>query len=194
MEKLIILLLFGIGSAAMNWFQKKQKEQEEKKQADEVARRGGSMPPTQPVPRRTENPAQWAEELRRLLEGKIPREEGIPRIPPVMTQGTLAPIPSRQPVVRSSPPVREMSEGDVIIQSPLTTSSSAYQRAASLQEKVEARMKSIDDQTQKHTRKIVVSRRRTRSAREMTRSWKQNREVVKEALIASIIIGRPVGL
>jgi len=199
MEKLIILLLFAVGSALMNWYQQKQKKEQEKREADRFARdpsaRTQPRPSSQPRPQR---PAEWAEELRRLLDPNAPpmtpTGRTVPHVPP-----RLPPSPPRAQtppiIIRGGPPAvqipRELSEGDLLVQSPLRQSAAAYNQAAGLQQKVETRLKAIDEQTQKHPKRIITVQRKTRSARELVRAWKANPQTLREAILASIIFEKP---
>jgi len=198
MEKLIILLLFGIGSAFVNWIQKKQQKEAERRdrETDQAAPVRATGPrAARPVAQNwPQNPTQWAEELRRLLDPNAQPPPPVPTVRQNPPGPKMPPVITRQRAPQPTPIPAERTEGDVVMQSPLKQSTTAYERAASLQQKVEARMKTIDEQTEKHFKRAVVVRRKTRTAAELAQGWRKNPQSVREALLASIILGKPQGL
>jgi len=180
MEQLIIFLLLAIGSALSGYLQKKRRREAEQ------AERPTTPPGERPVPSWPATTRDWQEELRRILQGELKPAPPHPVAPP--------PIP---PPVRKTPkspvPVPERSEGTVQLPSPLTQSASAYSRAAQLATRVEKRLQAIDAQTTSHVR-APGTRPKVSSAAAVVKRWTRDPESVREAFIASLIFGPPVGL
>jgi hypothetical protein len=197
MEQLIIFLLFVIGSIISSIVQHKKKKAEEQQQREleELTRRpaGERRPPRPASPPQAswpKNAADWQEQLRRMLEG----ESAPPVIKPVLLPPELP--PQKSPVVihqQRQPVAREISEGDLVFKSPLTTSATNYERAANLHAAVQERMRTIGEQRVKHT-PAIQDRGRSRPHSTFVQRLKRNPRAIREAFIASIIFAPPRGM
>jgi hypothetical protein len=199
MEQLIIFLLFVIGSIISSVIQHKKKkaEAQQQRELEELTRRPSgerraAPPAPQPQASWPRNAADWQEQLRRMLEGEAPPP---PVIKPVLlpperpSQKTPPPLP---PPSRKQPS-RELSEGDLVYKTPLTTSAANYERASNLHANVQERMRAIAQQTTTHKVANVIPAR-SRSHSTFVDRLKRNPAAMREAFIASIIFAPPQGL
>ncbi len=165
-------------------------------------------------------PLNWEEELKRLLEGQPPLDSTAgtpPPPPPVIRRETPPPPPLPVSVARESLPTdhegkpsRESAATpwqDVSLDSqpqparPLATleqSTHAYQRAAQLQESVAARMQRVDEQTEKHGKPLAASRLTRQGsgspdARAVVALLRRP-ATARQALLASFVLAPPKAL
>ena len=77
----------------------------------------------------------------------------------------------------------------------LKESVSAYQRASHLQEQVTARLKQVEEMTERHVAGVPTAHRATVSP-DAVRSIAliRNRNTVRQAIVAALIFGAPKGL
>ena len=189
MEKLIILLLIGLGTAISNYFQNKKKREEEEleKRSPSPKKPAGGEPL---IPHFPKTSADWRKELRRVMEER-------------MNQPTNARPPVIPPAARPPPPVRTIVKTQVIktqvlppalpVEAVLRRSSTAHTQAAQLPGKVGGRMAEIEKQT-RTARPTPISRRTGSPAANLVGRWAQSRQSLREAFVASLIFSSPVGL
>lgn len=123
-------------------------------------------------------PLNWEEELKRLLEGKPPLDgtAGAPPPPPPPIIRRADPPPLPEPVARESETPPEESYATRESSSPWSDTSldtlpaptkplahlehtaQAYHRATRLHETVSARLRQVSEQTEKHGKPLTVSR------------------------------------
>lgn len=199
MEQLIIFLLFVIGSIISSIIQhkKKQAEEQQQRELEEATRRPAGNVPLPPPRAETQwpprTPADWHEQLRRMLQGETPEQQPPPVIKPVL----LPPVQKQQPVPekpepeprRTPPPISETGK----FTRPLQTSAANYQRAANLHAAVEDRMRAVTQQTATHRRK-AAARQRSRSHSDFVRTLRRNPSALREAFIATLIFGPAKGI
>ncbi|MSU62897.1 MAG: hypothetical protein EXS31_10955 [Pedosphaera sp.] len=197
-EQLIIAVVVIAISGLSNWLQKRRQRELEKPFQDESA-----PPLPQPGSRRAEAPSAPAkplfdldEELRRLLGGEPPVASQPPK--PVIIETKPAPKPAPPPVpartVREveyteseEPAAREMGR--------LPQAAQAYQRAESLAETIGARMNAVDPHGMHPSPAAQVSQASpvppnlAQAVRQL-----RNPTSIKQAILASVIIGRPKSL
>ena len=88
------------------------------------------------------------------------------------------------------------AEKSVEVQLPtLQESATAYQRASHLQEQVIERLKHVEEMTERHLAKVPTAHRATVSP-DAVRSVAliRDRNTVRQAIVASLILGPPKGL
>ena len=220
-DNIWVMLAVVVISAVSSWLQSRNKKEGQPQpwggEDDETYRQqrtgSGSSPPPNP-----NQPLNWEEELKRLLDGKPPLDG---------TAGTPPPPPPPTPVIRRTPPpvpepVSRESEGideesiasressspwqETALDSlpepnkPLTTlgkSTHAYQRATQLHETVAARMRHVDEQTEKHGKPLLapvpIGRAINVDARAVVALLRQP-ATVRQALIASFVLAPPKAL
>ena len=206
MEQLIIFLLFVVASIVSGIIQKKKKADEEAAQREleqSVGPRPAqtpSQPTAQPPLTRWPRSAQeWQEQLRKMVGENAPpviKPVTKPATKPVVTKPVVVsqqrPAPQTRPIVAKILPPIEKSEGDLEFRSPLRESASAYQRASSLQTKVEERLRAVDQQTSAHRPAPVT--RSTRGTNQIIRKLRNRPSALREAFVASLIFSPPKSL
>lgn len=216
-----IILAIVVISAISSWVQSRNKKpgQAEPWGGEDDANyqphhpTGGAANPNQPL--------DWEEELKRLLEGKPPLDSTagtpppLPPPPPPIVRRT-APPPVPQPIARESeiPPEeglasRESSSpwSDTSYDSlpeptkPLAKfeeSTHAYQRVAQFHQNVAAHMHRVDAQVEKHGQPVIAAKpaRRVSASADARAVVAQLRQpaTARQAVIASLILAPPKGL
>lgn len=211
-----IVLAIVIISAITSWWQNRNKkegqaepwggEDNENYRPHPQAGGAGTPNPNQPL--------NWEEELKRLLEGKPPLDNtaGTPPPPPPIVR-RMEPPPLPEPAARESQstpeedlPSRESSSpwSDATYDSlpeptkPLATleeSTQAYQRIAQFHENVAAHMHRVDAQVEKHGHPVVAAKPARRAsgsadARAVVGLLRQP-AAARQAVIASLILAPP---
>jgi hypothetical protein len=193
MEQLVIFLLFVVGSIISTVIQSKKKKAEELQQRELEALtqspRTQTAPPKRAYGSWPKTAVDWQEQLRRMLEGET--------APPPVIRPVLLPPQSRPPrppsLVRENPrPQRELSEGDLVFQTPLRASGENYRRASNLHSAVQERMRAIDLQTSTAKASGVPPRAHVHS--EFIGRLKRNPNAMREAFIANVIFAPPKSL
>ena len=216
-----LVLAIVIISALTRWYQKRNQkdgqaepwggEDEENSRSQRTAGGGPSAPnPNQPL--------NWEEELKRLLEGKPPLDSTAstpPPLPPPIVR-RVPPPPMPQKVSRESQGIDEESLASRESSSPwkdtsldslpeptkplanLEHSTQAYQRATHLHETVAARMRHVDEQTEKHGKPLAATRVLRRDigspdARAVVALLRQP-ATARQALLASFVLAPPKAL
>src|SRR5688572_3200449 len=207
MEQLVIFLLFVVASIVSGIIQKKKKADEEAARREleqsvgpRSAQTSPSQPTTQPPVTRWPRSAQeWQEQLRKMVEENAPpviKPVSKPTAKPVVIKPVVVsqqrPAPQARPIVAKILPPIEKSEGDLEFKSPLRESASAYERASSLQTKVEERFRAIDKQTSTH--RPTPASRPTRPANQIIRKLRKRPSALREAFVASLIFSPPKSL
>jgi hypothetical protein len=193
MEKLIILLLFGLGTAISSYLQNRKKREEEARDAalgkpTPTARTGSGEPP---VPHWPKTSQDWQKELRRVLEERMnPRSELPPPLPQTRNTPTAPPSPARPRTVIQTKVLPPAGPAQTVLQ----RSTTIHARAAQLPANVAERMTAIEQQTQ-HARPAPVPARHTSSpAATVVARWTRHRPSLREAFVASLIFSPPIGL
>lgn len=195
-EQLVIFLLFVIGSIVSSILEKRKKQQ----QGDpgKLSRPRPRM--ETPVPQWPKTAKNWQEELKRLLEGQLapPPVAVPPKTTPPPAPRPQRPTPAYSTSKRVAPPVIagkevEISEGEMVLPSPLKESQTAYARAAQLDRQVGARLQYIDHltETAKPAHVPVATRN---AAAASVRRWTRGPQELREAFVASLIFGPPKSL
>jgi hypothetical protein len=201
MDSLITALILLVVSALATWLKKKGAEPGD----------GDSSPGSQqtPTPRPLQRPTNWEEELRRMLAGQPPAEPppGRPTPPPTKTTPWQTPPPvvirpvlvsQKRPTVVSTPravpappPVPSSVEMSAGRMAPMTESKTAYDRASQLDKKVAEHIGRVSGQRVLAT---TVVRREASPELAQAVSLFKNARTARQAVIASIILGRPRSL
>jgi len=204
MEKLIIIAVILGASFIHNWFKRKQEEAEER---DAGSRTPGKPPPIPPDRRsRPQAPADWQEELRRLLQGEpaptLPPPPPVRRPPPRTTEAPPIVRPTPEPaaprpfLARSAIPVpdtgREMEVGLSVRPVSLDQATAAHERAAHLQSSVVQRMQETTSRVSAHVGAGPAMKRSTSAAR--MRTLLRQKESQRALILGSIILGPPKAL
>lgn len=188
MEQLITLLVVGAF-----WLLPTLIEKLRERRASREANDPGRAPPTRREASAQEDPGpeSWEEELRRLLEGSPaprPPEPSVPaHVPPPLPAPPLAqPIPAR----RIAPSVAEEMD-------PLEASTRAYFKASQVENATTALLSAATAKSDRPaTRAFLTSSLRPAaspvgiSARQLLK----NRQSLREAMVASVILGPPRAL
>lgn len=211
-----VVLAIVIISALTSWWQKRNKQSEhgepwggEDQEVSHPRRPGTTAPSNQPL--------NWEEELKRLLENKPPLDStaGTPPPPPIVRRVPPPPLPAglpreSLPTDHEGKPSRESAPTpwqDARLNrlpqptKPLVTleqSTHAYQRASQLHEAVAARMQRVDDQTEKHGKPLAVTRLvhhqlGSADARAVVALLRQP-ATARQALLASFVLAPPKAL
>lgn len=217
-----VVLAIVIISALTSWYQSRNKKEGQVEpwggEDDEAYRKQqtGGRNPSAPNPNQ---PLNWEEELKRLMEGKPPLDGTVstPPPPPPPLPGVrrqTPPVPVR--VARESLPTedehlpsRESAATpwqDVSLDSlpeptkPLANleqHTQAYQRAAQLHEAVAARMQRVNDVTEKHGKKLTAPapvRRATNPDARAVVNLLRRPATARQALLASFVLAPPKAL
>jgi hypothetical protein len=209
MEKLIVIAIIVLASIVHSWMQRKQEESGGESTPDPEGRprrgprTGSGPPPRRPAP---PGPANWEEELRRLLHGDIPAVPppiAPPPVPPPMPAPSRASTPAAPlPVLaRTAIPVpdegMEMEVGLSVRPVTLHQAASAHDRAqvqtrTSVHDSVVQRMQDTANRVTAHTKIAEGALRAVRSA--TLRELLRDRSAQRTAIVAAIILGPPRGL
>jgi hypothetical protein len=199
MEQLIIFLLFVVGSIISSIIQhkKKQAEEQQQRELEELTRRdrGEQAPPVKPQAPFPKSPADWQEQLRRLLEGETEPQPNPPVIKPVLLPHVEKPQPPKPPAHVPAPPRKpvirttEVSEGDLSFPPPIRTFTSQHEPVPS------AARERVREVARKDLLHPLKSTTQTRAqSPEFIRRLRRNPRAMREAFIASIIFGPPKAL
>ncbi len=194
MEQILFLVAVAVLSMLHSWWTKR------KEQETEDAATPAPDQPQRPAPKRP-SPANWEEELRRLLEGDD--DKPAPRPPPVIVQAPrpvappplpAAPRPRMAPrpaaVVSQSDP--DMDVGLPVRMPSLEGSAQAFLRASNIEAKVAAHMQRADQQVSSHPK--VVSKRESSPEVRHAVSLLRNRQSQRAVILAGVILGPPKAL
>jgi hypothetical protein len=209
LESLLIFLVFIVISGLSTWLQKRRQAGED--QSDWVPgeeppngphRQGTPQPP--PVSPRRPMPAplqNWEEELRRLLEGDRPQppepppQAAPPPLPSSSSRPQPVPIPASSERRRTVPLAPAHAEIESPRASRLEDSDQAYRLARHRQAEAAARLREAQAKTARHHGGYQgtesVSRGRDILA---ARALLSKPSAARQAVIASVILGRPKGL
>lgn len=221
-DNIWVMLAIVVISALSSWFQKRnQKDGQaepwggEDEETYRQQRTGSSTPPA-PNPNQ---PLNWEEELKRLLEGKPPLDGTAgtpPPPPPPIIRRVPSPPPVPQAVSRESESIDEESLPSRESSSPwqdtsydslpepskplahLEQTTQAYQRATQLHETVAAHLRRVDDQTEKHGKPLAAPRLIRREvgsadARAVVALLRRP-ATTRQALLASFVLAPPKAL
>jgi hypothetical protein len=200
-DSLLGALIFLAIIMAVSWLQKKQQEQEQDHDTPPLPPRPRPRTPGQPSPgpRPAEppRPLSWEEELKHLLEGTRPQPPPPP--PPVITQNRMPtpsappalPPPRRAPAGPPAPAERNPVEVTFAALPGLSESDQAYQEASHLDLKVQHHLREVTQKRVGTTR--VVHRAASREASGAVNLVRQ-RDSIRSAILASVILGPPRGL
>lgn len=216
-----VVLAIVIISALTSWYQKRNKKDGQAEpwggEDDETYRQqrsGGSASAPNP-----NQPLNWEEELKRLLEGKPPLDGTAgtpPPPPPPIVRRAPSPPPLPATVSRESEGIDEEGIASRESSSPWQDTSydslpeptkplahlehhtQAYQRATQLHENVAAHMRRVDDQTEKHGKPLAAPRLIRRDvgsadARAVVALLRRP-STARQALLASFVLAPPKAL
>ena len=220
-DNIWVMLAIVVISALSSWFQKRnQKDGQaepwggEDEETSRQQRSGGNTSAPN-----SNQPLNWEEELKRLLEGKPPLDSTAsspPPMPPPIVRRVPPPPSLPQKVSRESQGVDEESIASREGSSPWSDTSydslpeptkplanlehttQAYQRATKLHETVAARMRHVNEQTEKHGRPLAATRVVRRDigspdARAVVALLRQP-ATARQALLASFVLAPPKAL
>ena len=217
LDKIWIFVAIAIGSIIVEWLKKKNQPGETDSTTDDAESRQPTISTTsRPTGTRPSSTSDWEEELRRLLGGEppvakppVPRSQPTPVPPPIQPIVIQAPSPvaGHPPVtdapqaIQSVPPRlarTAMLEAEKMVEIQLPTlkeSGKVYQRASHLQEQVVERLKHVEEMTTRHLARVPTAHRSTVSPDAIqTIALIRNRNTVRQAIIAGLILGTPKGL
>jgi hypothetical protein len=216
-DKFWILVAIAIGSIIVEWLKKKKPPGEPGSTDEQESRRPTSSTTSRPAAPRPAATTDWEEELRRLLSGEppvtkpppVPTPQPTPAPPPIRPVVIQAPKPvpvpspvtGAPPVVRTIPPplagtVMAEARKSVEVQLPtLKESVTAYQRAGHLQAQGIERLKHVAEMSERHVASAPAAHRTTVSPDAVrTIALIRNRNTVRQAIVAAMILGAPKGL
>lgn len=220
-DNIWVMLAVVVISAISSWLQSRNKKEEqlppwggEDDETDRQQRTGsGSSAPPNP-----NQPLNWEEELKRLLEGKPPLDgtAGTPPPPPPPPVIRRIPPPVPAPVSRESQGIDEESIAsressspwqDTSLDSlpeptkPLATlgkSSHGYHHASQLHEAVAARMRHVDAQMEKHGKPLLAPvpliGRAVNADAQAVVTLLRRPATARQALLASFVLAPPKAL
>lgn len=220
-DNIWVMLAIVVISALSSWFQKRKQQDGQAEpwggEDDETYRQrtGGSTPPA-PNPNQ---PLNWEEELKRLLESQPPLDGTAgtpPPPPPPIVRRVPAPPPLPEPVARESEGVDEESRASREGSSPwsetsydslsaptkplatLEESTHAHQRIAQFHETVAAHMHRVDAQVEKHGQPLRApaappGRAVNADARAVVALLRRP-ATARQALLASFVLAPPKAL
>ncbi len=208
METLLTILVLVLLSAASGWLKKRTEGQE-----TETGTPPQAPDRTVPPPRRSPpgghtaepRPAtrSWEEELRRLLEGEPappPPPPPRPKAPPAApAQPQPAPpvlrAPRTSPPAYSTPSARpEILEVPALQMAELRESSTARQQAQRLKERAAGELRRAETELARNLARTHVAHRAALTEEiAAARTWLHNPQAARQAVIASVILGPPVG-
>lgn len=190
MEQLITLLVVGAF-----WLLPTLLEKLRERQAGREANDPGRTPPTRREASAPEDssPEGWEEELRRLIEGEgssppRPLEPSVPApVPPPLP---ATPLPQPVPARRTAPSVPEQVD-------PLEASTRAYFKASQVEDATAALLSAATSKIERPSAGafLTLSRRQEPSPAGISaRRLLRNRQSLREAMVASVILGPPRAL
>lgn len=222
-DNIWVMLAIVVISAISSWLQKRNEknnqpepwggEDDETYRQQQQQRSGGS--PSAPNPNQ---PLNWEEELKRLLEGKPPLDgtAGTPPPPPPPVIRREVPPPLPKTVARESEGIDEESLPSRESSSPwqdtsldsqpaptkplahLEQTTQAYHRATQLHETVAAHLRRVDEQTEKHGKPLAAPRPIRRDAGSADAravvALLRRPSTARQALIASFVLAPPKAL
>ncbi len=207
MDSFVTAIIIIVIAAIASWFKKlgqTQNTEEDPRTRRTMTTPGEPRP--QAAPRPQSGPVSWEEELRRLLEGDTPSAppplrpppavitqapRAIPPTPPPLMRPTFTSSPRPRPVIVSPPPVPGVFETPAPSLATFQESSTAYQRASTLDTTMAQYMQGVSDHPVQLT---TVVRSQTSPELLQAVSLFQNARSARQAIIASIILGPPKAL
>lgn len=221
-DNIWVMLAIVVISALSSWFQKRNQKdgqaepwggEDDETYRQQQQRSGGS--PSAPNPNQ---PLNWEEELKRLLEGKPPLDgtAGTPPPPPPIVRRVPTPPPLPETVSRESEGIDEESIASRESSSPwqdtaydslpeptkplanLEHNTQAYQRATQLHETVAAHLRRVEEQTEKHGKPLAAPRPIRRDAGSADAravvALLRRPSTARQALLASFVLAPPKAL
>lgn len=186
MEQILFLVAVAVLSMLHSWWTKRNEKETEEAEAPSPGQ------PERPNPKRP-SPANWEEELRRLLEGED--DKPAPRPPPVIVQAPPPLPPAPRPRIAPRPPEPvsqsdpDMDTGLPVRFSSLEGSAQAYLRASNIEARVAAHMQRADQQVASHPQ-VVVKRDASPEVRQAV-GLLRNRQSQRAVILAGVILGPP---
>lgn len=188
MSSFVAIVAFVAISILSEYLQKRAKKERERRAAPPAP--GQPAPPTQPA----EWPQTAADLSRQLREFLQPKPVNPP--PPVLVQqgpapgAAKAPAPAAfrpKPIVPTLITEPDLEAMEVEVVNPLKEGRAAYDRAAAIDRRVEARMQAVDAMTQRARASQPAGRLAPSRAASLVSSHHRLRELV----LASVILGPP---
>ncbi len=187
MEQLITLLVVGAF-----WLLPTLLEKLRERQANRDSTVSGHTPPTRREASAPEGstPESWEEELRRLLEGSPaprPPEPSVPApVPPPLPPTTLA-----------QPPTKRAAPSNAQQIDPLEASTRAYFKASQVEDTTAAVLSAVTAKVNRPAARAFLassSQSTTSPVGISARRLLKNRQSLREAMVASVILGPPRAL
>ncbi|MFM8471832.1 MAG: hypothetical protein ACKODH_18035 [Limisphaerales bacterium] len=218
-DNIWVMLAIVVISALSSWFQKRnQKGGQAEPWGGEDDENYHPQRPGGPAPAPNRNqPLNWEEELKRLLEGQPPLDSTAgtppPPPPPIVRRAEPPPLPASvaresQGVDEESRPARESTspwQGTTYDSLPAPTkplahlqqNTQAYQRATQLHETIAAHLRRVDEQTEKHGQPLHAPTPAPRAINPEARAvvaLLRRPGTARQALLASFVLAPPKAL
>ena len=211
METLLTILVLVLLSAASGWLKKRSGggEGDESWSPPAPPRAPGrsTTPPPRPPPKPAEGQGEgrpvtrsWEEELRRLLEGDRPMPAPpasppkAPPLPPARPQPAPPVIVGPARSVLSTPPPAPLRSLESVVTELDELTSTARQQAQRLQGRAATELKRAEAVAARQTAKTQLTHRASTAEIAAVRGMLGNSQTARQAVIASVILGPPVGL
>lgn len=198
MDSWIGALLVLLVTALSSWLQKRSQAQQSEADEPRPLPKPPKTPSRIPQPRETAPPpaqprrrSSWEEELRRLLEGETSPEPA--EAPVIIRKSESPPTPSTPPVI-SAPAPTLVQEQSAVRGQKLADAEAAYAKARQLHQETARRLQEVVAHTKQH--RGGPEQRFSPNAPEALPAITllRDRHGVRQAIIASIILGPPRGL
>lgn len=193
MEQILFLVAVAVLSMLHSWWTKRKEKESEDAETSTPGQ------PERPAPKRP-SPANWEEELRRLLEGEDDKPASPP--PPVIVQ---TPRPSAPPPLPAAPRLRTVSRPQPVFEAPgesevglpvqmpsLEQSAQSYLRASQLEQRVAEHMRGVDARVSSPV--AAAPAKRGSAAARRAVSLLRDRESQRAVIVAGVILGPPKAL
>lgn len=194
-DSFVIMLALGIGSALVEWWQRK-------KQGGRPESPDSPAAPSETAPRPSAQPGDWEEELRRLLQGEPSKPDTAPPPAPAPQVNRPDPAPVPPLVIPQPEPARpsrlpresvnEAAPAPSTDLANLSESAVAYHRASSLEQLAQAQIRTATARTE-HPTSFSPPPHRIQVTPEVAQVLHslQQPHTARQAMVGSIILGPP---
>jgi hypothetical protein len=208
-DKFWIFVAIAIGSIIIEWLKKRHPAGAPGSTDEVESQRPTTSTASRPAESRPAATSDWEEELRRLLgQPPVAKPKPVPAPEPTAAPPPIRPVIIQAPKSVPAPPITRpvppplagtaMAEAEKSVEVHLPKfkeSVTAYQRASHLQERVIERLKHVEEMTERHQASLPVAHRPTVSPDAIRAiALIHNRNTVRQAVVASLILGTPKGL